>query len=224
VSAEHSSRWLAAVSPFVQAQLPPPPARVVELGCGSHGGFVPRLLDDGYEAVGVDPQAPEGPAYQREKFERADLSGEQDAFVACTSLHHVGDPALVLDRISKLLRPGGALVVVELDWDRFDERTARWCFERLDEEGDTWLHRLRDRWAAGGGDWAVFLARWARDEGVHGWAMLESLLDSRFERRQLGRGPCFFADLEQTSVEEEQGAIDAGDVAAIRIDYAARRT
>jgi hypothetical protein len=74
VSAEHSSRWLAAVSPFVQAQLPPPPARVVELGCGSHGGFVPRLLDDGYEAVGVDPQAPEGPAYRREEFERADLS------------------------------------------------------------------------------------------------------------------------------------------------------
>ena len=58
-------RWLAAVWPFARGQLPPAPARVLEVGCGSLGGFVPALLDAGYQAVGVDPEAPEGPDYQR---------------------------------------------------------------------------------------------------------------------------------------------------------------
>jgi hypothetical protein len=62
-------RWLASVWPFVLAQLPSVPATVVEIGCGPLGGFVPALLDDGYEAVGVDPEAPEAPAYHRIEFE-----------------------------------------------------------------------------------------------------------------------------------------------------------
>jgi hypothetical protein len=51
--------WLAAVWPFVRAELPPTPATVLEMGCGLLGGFVPALLDAGYHAVGVDPEAPE---------------------------------------------------------------------------------------------------------------------------------------------------------------------
>jgi len=63
-------RWLAAVWPFVQDQLPPAPAAVLEIGCGTLGGFVPALGDAGYRAVGVDPDAPEGPDYRRVEFER----------------------------------------------------------------------------------------------------------------------------------------------------------
>ncbi|WP_158558066.1 hypothetical protein [Spongiactinospora gelatinilytica] len=36
--------WLAAMWPFVLANLPPAPARILEIGCGPAGGFVP---DDG---------------------------------------------------------------------------------------------------------------------------------------------------------------------------------
>jgi hypothetical protein len=50
-------RWLAAVWPFVRGQLP-------QVGCGTLGGFVPALLEDGYQAIGVDPEAPDGPNYQ----------------------------------------------------------------------------------------------------------------------------------------------------------------
>jgi hypothetical protein len=39
-------RWLAAVWPFVRRQLPSAPARVLEVGCGPLGGFVPALLED----------------------------------------------------------------------------------------------------------------------------------------------------------------------------------
>jgi len=83
-------RWLAALWPFVRAWLPPPPAAVVEIGCGPLGGFVPMLHAAGYAAAGVDPEAPEGPWYRRIEFERYELPEPAQAVVACTSLHHVG--------------------------------------------------------------------------------------------------------------------------------------
>src|SRR4029450_11554385 len=63
-------RWLAAVWPFVRGQLPPAPATVLEVGCGTLGGFVPALGERGYQALGVDPEAPEGSDYQRVEFEQ----------------------------------------------------------------------------------------------------------------------------------------------------------
>ncbi|MGZ4321516.1 MAG: class I SAM-dependent methyltransferase [Solirubrobacteraceae bacterium] len=81
-SKEH---WLAAMWPSVRSWLPAPPATVVELGCGSLGGFVPALNEDGYDAIGVDPAAPEGPEYRLTGFEHVDLPGRVDAIVASTS-------------------------------------------------------------------------------------------------------------------------------------------
>jgi 2-polyprenyl-3-methyl-5-hydroxy-6-metoxy-1,4-benzoquinol methylase len=104
-------RWLAAVWPFVRRQLPSAPARVLEVGCGPLGGFVPALLEDGYKAVGVDPEAPEGSDYQQVEVERHDPPWPVDCVVASTSLHHVADLDEVLDRLEALLVPGGVLVV-----------------------------------------------------------------------------------------------------------------
>ena len=84
-------RWLAAVWPFVRGQLVPSPARVLEVGCGSLGGFVPALLDGGYDAIGVDPEAPEGSNYQQVELERYDPAWPVECVVASTSLHHVAD-------------------------------------------------------------------------------------------------------------------------------------
>ena len=47
--------WLAATWPFIRGRLPPPPARVIELGCGPLGGHVPALIRAGYDATGVAP-------------------------------------------------------------------------------------------------------------------------------------------------------------------------
>ncbi|HWG60937.1 MAG TPA: class I SAM-dependent methyltransferase, partial [Streptosporangiaceae bacterium] len=81
-------RWLTAAWPFVRAQLPAPPARVLEIGCGPIGGFVPRLDAARYSATGIDPRAPDGPGYAQAEFERYDVPQPADAIVACTSLHH----------------------------------------------------------------------------------------------------------------------------------------
>ena len=163
--------------------MPAPPAVVVELGCGSLGGFVPALLADGYEPLGVDPEAPEGPSYRRLEFERSELPSAVDAVVASVSLHHVGDPAEVLDRIAAALKPGGAVVVIEWDWESFDEPSARWSFERLDlaAESKGWLHRGREHWLASGRPWDTYLREWATGHGLHSARSLVDALDERVE-------------------------------------------
>jgi hypothetical protein len=40
----------------------------------------------GYQATGVDPEAPPGPSYRQVEFERYAAPGQLDAIVACTSL------------------------------------------------------------------------------------------------------------------------------------------
>jgi SAM-dependent methyltransferase len=175
---------------------------------------------DGYDAIGVDPQAPEGAHYRRVEFERAELLHPLDAVVASTSLHHVADPAEVVDRIAAALAPGGALVVLEWAWERFDGATADWCFARLaadDDEG--WLHRRRDEWLASRQEWPVYLRGWAEEEGIHRGGELVELLDERLERRRLADGPYVFADLRGVTADDEQAAIDAGEIQATRIEW-----
>jgi SAM-dependent methyltransferase len=219
-------RWLASVWPFVRAQLPPAPARVLELGCGTLGGFVPALLDGGHEAVGVDPEAPAGPAYHRIEFERYAPPRPLDCVVASTSLHHVADLGDVLDRVAAALVADGTLVVVEWAWERFDQATARWCFERLPavtppaEPG--WLHHHRDGWLASGQPWEAYIQAWADSEGLHAGRKILRGLDARFDRQLYLDAPNFFADLDGTSEADEQGAIDAGLIQATGIRYVGR--
>lgn len=178
------------------------------------------LRSRGYEAVGVDPEAPDGAEYRRVEFEHAEAFEDVDAVVASTSLHHVTDPELVIDRLAGALTTRGTVVVVEWDWERFDEPTAGWCFARLGSDDEAgWLHRRRDEWRAAGQPWDVFVRDWARREQVHAAEMLLRLLDGRFDREHLAYGPYFFADLPETSEEDERAAIEARHIRATRVDY-----
>jgi SAM-dependent methyltransferase len=216
--------WLDTLWPLVRGRLPAPPARVVDIGCGPLGGFVPMLRAKGYDAVGIDPQAPEQPHYRRIEFERAELTPQVDAVVASTSLHHVADPTDVIDRITSTLTSGGTVVIVEWAWEKFDEQTAAWCFERLgpDDEGG-WLHRRRDEWLASGREWPSYLGDWAERDRLHPGDVLLRLLDERFERQLLTHGPYFFPDLVGTTEADEQTAIDAALIQPTRIDYVGTR-
>jgi rhodanese-related sulfurtransferase len=219
-------RWLASTLPFVQGHLPAAPARIIEIGCGPLGGFVPALRASGYDAVGIDPQAPEGSEYQRLEFERADLAQPAEAVVACVSLHHVADLDDVVDRIASSLGPAGVLVVVEWAWEHFDEATARWCFSRLgsDERRDEpgWLRRHRDDWTASGQPWDSYLGAWAKDEALHRGDTILTALETRFDTEALTRGPYFFADLGGISAGDEQAAIDTEQIQPSCILYVGR--
>ena len=218
-----AERWLEAVWPVVRVWLPGPPARVLEIGCGSHGGFVPELSAAGYDVIGVDPNAPEGNEYRRIEFERAGLESRFDVVVASTSLHHVADPAEVIDGMARVLADAGTLIVIEWASEDFDDATARWCFERLRPDGDGgWLRRRRDGWLASGEEWETYLRGWTESEGIHRSATLLRLLDASFDRQHLARGAYVFPDLAGTSEEDELAAIEAGEIRATRIDYVGR--
>jgi SAM-dependent methyltransferase len=219
-------RWLRATWPFVREHLPPPPSRVLEIGCGIRGGFVPALAASGYRAVGVDPQAPEGANYARERFEDFAITTPVDAVVACTSLHHVEDVDAAVGRIVSALVPGGTVLVVEWALERFDEATARWCFDRLadhdaaDDE-TTWLHRHRDGWTSAGGSWDTYFHGWVAQHGLHSSAAILRALDRRLDPIVVADGPYYFANLHNTDEDDERAAIAAGRIRAGRIEYAA---
>ena len=187
--------WLAAVWPFVRDQLPAAPARVLEVGCGTLGGFVPALLDGGYHSVGVDPEAPDGPDYQRTEFERYEPPQPVDCVVASLSLHHVADLDEVLDRLEALLVPGGALVVVEWAWEQFDEAGPLVFHPACPTDPGKepgWLHKHQERWAASGQTWDFYLRAWATEEGCTPARTSCGSLDARFDRRFYVEAPYFF--------------------------------
>jgi SAM-dependent methyltransferase len=218
-------RWLAALWPFVRRHLAAPPAAVVEIGCGPLGGFVTRMRAAGYDAVGVDPDAPEGPWYHQAEFESHDMPEPVRAVVACTSLHHVADVAAVLDQIRAALAPGGSLVVIEWARERFDETTAGWCFDHLPPpDGEPgWLQRRHDEWRASGLPWEAYCHAWAQEEGLHAGGDIVRELDARFDRQSLSYGPYFFPDLAGVGEADEQAAIDAGVIQANRIFWVGQR-
>jgi SAM-dependent methyltransferase len=218
-------RWLAAVWPVVRGQLCDPPGRVLEIGCGPLGGFVPMLVADGYDAAGVDPEAPEQAGYHRVGFEEYDLPGPVDAVVACTSLHHVADLGRVLDLAHGALVPGGVIAVVEWARERFDEPTARWCFGRLPgaDGAPGWLAEIRSQWQASDASWEACCRSWAEAKGLHTGQNILRELQTRFATEELGYGPYFFPDLDDTSEADERAAIDAGQIQATRIEYRGHR-
>jgi hypothetical protein len=116
------------------------------------------------------------------------------------------------------------LVVVEWARERFNEPTARWCFNRLGpaEVEPGWLHRHRDEWLASGLPWEEYLRSWAEAEGMHTGEAIVRGLDARFDRRLYADGPYLFSDLAATNEADEQAAIDAGVIAATGIRYVGR--
>ncbi len=218
--------WLAAMWPLVRAQLPGPPARIIEIGCGEAGGHVPALLAAGYQAVGIDPEAPAGPGYRGIPFEQYRPGEPVDAVLASLSLHHMADLGDVLDQVAGVLRPGGTLVVIEWGWETLDEATARWCFsQRLrdaEQEHGTWLAGLREQWTESGQPWPEFIRDWAQGHGLHPLTAIEAALAERFTTIHRSHGPYYFPELADTGQDREQAAIDAGQIRAGCLRYAGR--
>ncbi len=119
--------WLAAV-------LPPPPARILDAGCGE-GTLSGWLTGLGYQvtAIDSDPAAVDAARASGVPAVRADLAGYDDepfdAVVMLLSLHHMHPLAEVMDQIARLVRPGGVLALDEFAWDWAGQETIRWFFD-----------------------------------------------------------------------------------------------
>jgi hypothetical protein len=195
---------------FVFEQLPPPPLRVLEIGCGREGGLVAALAEAGYDALGVDPDAPSGERYRRAEFQTVD--GTWDAVVAGRVLHHVTPLEESLDRLAAL---APLLVVDEFAWNRIDAAAQDWYESQ---------HRLLR--AAGGDPYGPpSLDEWrSRHPGLHPDDVLLPALRARYREVAFERIPYLHRWLRGPSSEAlEQSLVDAAAIPAIGYRWAGTR-
>jgi SAM-dependent methyltransferase len=127
------SDFVAELAEFLEAWLPRPPARVLDVGSGA-GGFTHHLIAKGYDAVGLDPIAPDEPPFVRGRLEDLDKGVRPlcrttvrfDAAIAIRSLHHVDDLDEALDALAAALRPGARIVGYEFAAEGMDAAALRW--------------------------------------------------------------------------------------------------
>lgn len=198
---------------FVSAHLPTPPARVLEVGCGS-GALARALGDAGYEITAIDPDAPDGPPFLRVTLEELDVGDPFGAVVAARSLHHLHDLPAALDKIRGLLVPGGVLVVDDYAKERVDQATAEWYYERRQA-----LARSGGRTAAG--SFENCLREKQEDEAeIHTYAAMRAELDPRFRERLFVWGPYLYLELGEAAPRDvEQRLIDTGAIRATGFRY-----
>jgi len=195
---------------FVLSQLPPAPARVLEVGCGEEGGLTPALAAAGYNVLAIDPDAPEGPLYRRIALEQLEESARFDAVVASRVLHHVHPLDASLDKLARL---APLLLVDEFAWERIDGPTQAWYEERyrLLAEGGTEPKGPPDL-----DDWR---ARHVAE--LHPAHVLLEAFAERYETLHLEDLPYFYRWLRDPATEElEAGLIAAGEIRAIGVRYA----
>ena len=175
---------------FIRATLPPPPARVLEVGAGD-GELAAVLEAAGYEVVAIDPGS-EAPHVRRLPLHELD-DEPFDAALAVVSLHHVEPLAESLERLAALVRPGGVLAIDEVDFASVDERAATWWVERSGHGYDALAHL----------------------DHMHSLARLREALDTHFELGEPVRGPYLYRWHIAGDVRaDEEQAIAAGDLPA----------
>jgi SAM-dependent methyltransferase len=128
-------RAAVSVLAFVRSALPPPPARILEVGAGD-GELAAALVAAGHDVVAIDP-APSGDSLVRPiaLLDLHEPAASFDAAVAVVSLHHVEPLEPSCAHLGALVRPGGTLVVDEFDVGAFDAIAAAWLCARRHELG-----------------------------------------------------------------------------------------
>src|SRR3954451_20484265 len=120
---------------FVRAALPEPPARVLEVGAGD-GELAGLLRADGDAVPAIDPASETEEVHPVSLHELDEPPATFDAAVAMLSLHHVEPLADSCRKLAMLVRPGGTLVVDEIDFSLLQPEALEWWLARRDEEGD----------------------------------------------------------------------------------------
>ena len=208
---EWAMRSAADFLPFVLRHLPPPPGRLLEVGCGDEGGLVPDLAECGYDVVGVDPRAPDGDLYLRNEFQEvADaLAAEPwDAVIAARVLHHV-DP--LDDGVALLARLAPLLLVDEFAPNLIVGDVQTWYEKRRLAVGDVQAPVSIDEWRR-------------RHSDLHAYEVVLGALRRHFEERELVWVPYFHRWLRSSAVEaEERLAITTGVIPAVGWRWAGGR-
>jgi SAM-dependent methyltransferase len=187
--------------------LRPPPARALEVGCGD-GALTTALADRGYDVTGIDPAAPSGDLFRRIKLEDLEETERYDLVVAVRSLHHITDLDGALDKIVRLLRGRGLLVVEEFAWDRLDAATAEWFYgQQPRSERAASVDECRRDWD---------------DEhvGLHGCEALRTAIGVRFDELRFEWRPYLYRLLDSAPAEAlERSLIESRAIQPLGFRY-----
>jgi SAM-dependent methyltransferase len=197
-----------------------PQARVLEIGCGD-GALTTEIAGAGFDAIGIDPNAPEGDRLHQCGLEDvAGLAGGRpfDVIVASVSLHHVGDLAGATTALRAVSRAGTVLLVREFDRELIDDPTMRWWFDAraMVHDGEP-----------GAPSFEEFMIGWreAMASHVHPWRAVKTCCASAgFREQSMLRGPYLFRhELGESFRASEQAMIAAGRINEIGILWEAVR-
>ena len=114
---------------FVRANLPDPPARVLEVGAGN-GELARALRSAGYDVLAIDPGSENDDVRAVAVADLEEPAGSFAAAVAVVSLHHIDPLDESCHRLGELVGPRGALVIDEFDVAAFDVGAAEWWLEQ----------------------------------------------------------------------------------------------
>jgi SAM-dependent methyltransferase len=228
------------VASFVLGALPPAPARVLEVGAGD-GELALAMASAGYDVVAIDPASTADHVRTIPMHELPEAPASFDAAVAVVSLHHLEPLRDSCRRLAEVVRPGGALVLDEIDVERFDARAAGWWLEqRGPRDHDASDHGASDHGASdrGASDHA------ASDHGpgdhgpttpdeivvslrehIHDLPTIRDALATWFELGPPTRGPYLYRwELGPDLRGPEEELIAAGRLPAVGVRIVATRT
>jgi SAM-dependent methyltransferase len=114
---------------FVRANLPEPPARVLEVGAGA-GSLARALRAVGYDVLAIDPGSDDSGVRAVALADLDEPAASFAAAVAVVSLHHVDPLEESCRRLGEVVEPGGTIVVDEFDVGAFDLGPATWWLEQ----------------------------------------------------------------------------------------------
>lgn len=195
---------------FVRANLPEPPARVLEVGAGS-GSLARAIRAAGYDVLAIDPGADSDGVRPVALVDLDEPAGSLAAAVAVVSLHHVDPLEESCRRLADLVGPGGALVVDEFDVGAFDVTAAAWWLEQRRALGEPQPKSAEELVAE-------------HREHLHPLERILAALDPHFELGPPVRGPWLhYWKLGDSFRAVEEEAIARGDLPATGARLVGRR-
>jgi uncharacterized UPF0146 family protein len=198
------------VEDWVRANLPPPPARIVEVGAGE-GELARSLRASGYDVTAIDPKSETSDVLPVALIDLPPPAYVYDAAVAVVSLHHVEPLEASIAKLAEVLADGAPLLVDEFDAAALDERAAAW-----------WLAQRRAR----GGDDLETPAELGPKmrTRVHSIELLVSVLSRWFDVGPLERGTYLYRwHLDESLRAEEEDLVARGELPRTGVRFIARR-
>jgi SAM-dependent methyltransferase len=186
---------------FVEAHLPPGPARLLEVGCG-HGELALRMQARGHEVVAIDCSEKavararaRGVQARRADWPDFDDPALFDAVLFTRSLHHIGPLSPATGRARELLKPRGRVLVEDFARHEVQPLAAEWLYQVLALlDGAGLLRRQQDPLLKAMRRDRDPLAAWqaAHDPHLHSAEAMRAALEAEFRRVEIATVPYLY--------------------------------